>query len=69
MTLSDSPGAAEFVDSKRGRVALHQRFGRDAVATEEGHEKGEGAHQERCVLEESLSFAQVLIDESELSLL
>src|SRR5665213_1182976 len=69
MTLSYAPGAAEFIDSKRRGVALHQRFGRDAVATEEGHEKGERAHQERRVLEETLSFAQVLIDQPELSLL
>ena len=67
--MADAPAATQVVDPQRRRVALHQRLGRDAVATEEGDEEGERSHEERCVLEQSLALAQVLIDEAELSLL
>ena len=69
MALPDSPRATEFVDAKGSRVPLHQRLRHDAVATEEGHEEGEWANEERRVLEESLTFAQVLVDQSKLALL
>jgi hypothetical protein len=69
MALPDPPTTAQVIYTKGGRVALDQCLRSDAVATEEGNEKRERPHEEGSVVEESLSFAQVLVHQTELLLL
>ena len=69
VAFPDAPPAGEVVEPQRGGVRAGHGFGDDAVAAEEGNEKREWADQVRCIVQEVLSFGQILVDESELALL
>ena len=67
--LPDAPPAREVVHPEGGGVRPGHGLGHDAVAAEEGDEKGEWADEMRGVVEQALPFGQVLVDEAELPLL
>ena len=69
VAFPDAPAAREVVHPQRGGVRAGHRLGDDAVAAEEGDEERERADQVRRVVEQALSFGQILVDEAELALL
>ena len=69
VALPYAPTAGEVVQPQRGGVRAGHGFGHDAVTAEEGDEKREWADQMRRIVQEVLSFGQILVDETELALL
>ena len=63
------PATTQVVDAKCGPVTLHERSGSNAVLPEQRYEEGERTHEEGGVLQETLTFTEVFVDETKFPLL
>src|ERR1019366_5953377 len=69
ITMPNTPASAEVVDPQRRGVTLHDGLGRYAVGAKEGNQKRQGLDEVGRVEQKSLTFAHILVYQSELPLL
>ena len=69
VTLPDAHAAGQVVEPQGGQVGGGHAAVDHAVPAEQGDEEGEGRHQVRGVVQQSLALGQVLVHQAELALL